>query len=439
MQNMPTRFKWWKLFYFLIFFLLMLFLNHLTLYTSDDFAYRFVYEGYLPTDHTVKTTSFLSIIQSQINHWKLWNGRFVAHTLVQLFMQHKKIYFDILNSGAFCFLIYLIIRLAKTSEKLVSLTLISLFLYLWWMLPEMGKSVFWLSGSGNYLWTSLIYLSFILIFRESYKRKKQGFNTLFLPLMGFLAGACNENSSPTTLLICGMYFLIYWIESKKFSWLHFLSLFAGLSGFILMMASPGSRKKDNISFTSDVLKNKFHNVSHLAWDSFKYVYLFLLLGLILALILRKLGKDDVLDIMIFSLAHLVGIFVLILAPYIPQRSLFGPAVFLAIPFIILLVKFYESFDQKLGLILVAVGLCFFAFDYKQVAEDMALSHAEVSEQYAILDQAKSSDVVDLHLLTKTDNLYNAYDGTANVNVNEKDWFNQWMAKYFDVAGVKGYK
>lgn len=71
----------------LIFAILIFHLNRLTLFTSDDFTYHYVYQGYLPTSHPKRIHGILSIIESQINHWKMWNGRFVAHTMVQFILQ----------------------------------------------------------------------------------------------------------------------------------------------------------------------------------------------------------------------------------------------------------------------------------------------------------------------------------------------------------------
>lgn len=100
----------------LIFAILIFHLNRLTLFTSDDFTYHYVYQGYLPTSHPKRIHGILSIIESQINHWKMWNGRFVAHTMVQFILQFKKIYFDIINTLIYLILIWLIILIGKTKE-----------------------------------------------------------------------------------------------------------------------------------------------------------------------------------------------------------------------------------------------------------------------------------------------------------------------------------
>ncbi|EOD8949837.1 DUF6056 family protein, partial [Enterobacter hormaechei] len=81
-------------------FILIYSLNHMTLYVADDFVYRFVYQTN-PSPSAVPINGIISILYSQIRHYEIWNGRFVAHSLVQFFMQFDKSIFDIFNTIAF--------------------------------------------------------------------------------------------------------------------------------------------------------------------------------------------------------------------------------------------------------------------------------------------------------------------------------------------------
>ncbi len=119
-----------------IFALLIFHLNRLTLFTSDDYTYHFVYQGYLPTAHPKRINGLFSIVKSQINHWQLWNGRFVAHSIVQFFLQFKKVYFDVFNTLAyltlscqmryslrFAFVIYIFMVLSSRNREICSMGL----------------------------------------------------------------------------------------------------------------------------------------------------------------------------------------------------------------------------------------------------------------------------------------------------------------------------
>ncbi|MGZ1041804.1 DUF6056 family protein, partial [Streptococcus thermophilus] len=93
--------------------------------------------------------------------WKVWNGRFTGHSIVQIFMQYNKEVFNVFNSSVFLSLGILIDSLSfeiasNKHRKHQVLYLAIIFLILWWFLPEIGKTVLWISGSGNYLWTAVL-------------------------------------------------------------------------------------------------------------------------------------------------------------------------------------------------------------------------------------------------------------------------------------------
>lgn len=150
----------------------------------------------MPNDDSERIHGFFSIIKSQINHWKLWNGRFVAHFIVQFWLQFNKIYFDIFNSLAYIIVLLLTLSISKVKEveRIQPVTCLLLFIFFWFNLPEIGKSVLWVSGSGNYLWTSIIYLSYFYVILQITGKNISKLSILGIILLGFLAGACNENS-----------------------------------------------------------------------------------------------------------------------------------------------------------------------------------------------------------------------------------------------------
>lgn len=92
-------------------FVILLIINLHVDYTSDDFRYRFIYDtpgNPLPT--TKKISSFWDVIISMINHWKLCNGRVVAHGLLQMVMPFGKLFFRIFNSLVYVSLGFLIYK-----------------------------------------------------------------------------------------------------------------------------------------------------------------------------------------------------------------------------------------------------------------------------------------------------------------------------------------
>ena len=76
-------------------------------------------------------------------------------------------------------------------------------------------------------------------------------------ILGFLAGACNENSSPALLLMAFLYLIIHYPYKSKGTIFGLGSLFTGGLGFLLMIKSPGSQKRGGMALNFDVLKNNF--------------------------------------------------------------------------------------------------------------------------------------------------------------------------------------
>lgn len=425
----------------LIFAILIFHLNRLTLFTSDDFTYHYVYQGYLPTSHPKRIHGILSIIEFQINHWKMWNGRFVAHTMVQFILQFKKIYFDIINTLIYLILIWLIILIGKTKEvgKIRPAVYILSFIYFWFYLPEIGKSVLWISGSCNYLWTSVIYLTYFLCIISITNKEVPLFKGFEIVLLGFLAGASNENSSPATLLMAFIYLAIHYPYRSKGTKYGIASLFTGGLGFLLMLKSPGSQKRGAMTLTIDIVKDNFKMIFDNLIHNYWFIYTLIILFIILLVVKKvKLSKNTIALWTILFVGHFSSAFALIASPETPKRTLFGSVLFLGIILFSLINVLYREFNQKGLAVFVALLSFLFLHSYWIVNEDLTNSFKEVSNQYSRLyNSPKNSDVrIPLLSTPKTD--YNAYLLTSNVKIDSNDWFNQWMSVYFDKKSITGY-
>ena len=198
-------------------------LNHFTLYTSDDFVYRFIYKEPFPSANEQPVRSLFDLITSQMNHWKVWNGRFTGHSIVQIFMQYNKEVFNVFNSSVFLSLGILIDSLSfeivsNKHRKHQVLYLAIIFLILWWFLPEIGKTVLWISGSGNYLWTAVLDLLWLKVVL---RRNQSPYNILWTIPLAFFSGAGNENTSPALVLF--IYSLVKsYLNRKQFFYFLFI-------------------------------------------------------------------------------------------------------------------------------------------------------------------------------------------------------------------------
>ncbi|MQS52647.1 DUF3329 domain-containing protein [Companilactobacillus mishanensis] len=415
-------------------------LNILTLYCGDDYVYRFVYQKPVPTDNS-QIINTLLIPQSQINHYFNWNGRFVAHTIVQFFMQfNNKLIFDVFNSVAFIGLIVLMSLIVRTitGKKLNAFLLMVTFVYLWYFIPDFGQTVLWLSGSGNYLWTSLIYLGFILFCLKRDKSNK--LSIVIAVILGFLAGATNENSGPTAILIATAILAFRLLKYKQLDYFVGAGIMSAVSGFMLMLRSPGSLHRAHVETNWDFLINNFISINKMMIQHFWLVYVLVTMLLIAGLLTKKMDRQSLVFIGIFTLGHLASIYSMALSPDFPKRTFFGGAVFLGIVLMILAFNVFDNVDMDY-LILFGVGLgMIFLFSYHQVHSDLSTTHQEVHNQYQIIRQskAKNKDVAKIPMISEPETSYNAYKGTAQIQKESYDWMNIWMAKHFGINQIEGY-
>lgn len=412
-------------------------LNHFTLYTSDDYIYHFVYKGFMPTKHPEPIHGLISILHSQWNHYFLWNGRFVGHSIVQFFMQYDKAFFDVCNTFAFILLTCLMVKIAAVllKRKLNAFVIFSVFVYLWFCIPEFGKTVLWVSGSGNYLWTGIIYTAFILFNLKSGETTPGLVFASFI--FGFLSGATNENSGPVASVIVLLFILWRFLAKRKVEVWRLAGLAASFLGFLAIILSPGSEKRDAIHLTFSKIIGNFLYILKLNADFYWAPYLILLLLVFLLIGRNAFQKRDASTLMILLLGHFAGIYSLVLSPELPMRVFFGPTIFLGIGFAYVWYKVIGSFRNVKVRFLFAVPFAFlFCFHFLPVFGDVHASYEEVSRQYEVLGNTQNEDM-ELTFLSQPKTSYNAYNGTSNLMPDSKAWFNRWMSAYFREKSITG--
>ncbi|WP_268870374.1 DUF3329 domain-containing protein [Companilactobacillus nodensis] len=421
-------------------FIVIFTLNLKTMYTADDYIYRFIYHTASPFGKKEKIDGLTTIAISQWNHYFNWNGRFVAHSIVQFFMQYNKIVFDIFNTFAFIGLGLMINGFSRrrSDKHSDAIILFIVFAFLWFFIPEFGKSALWVSGSGNYLWTSLIYLSFIMMCSL-----KKDTNVLLLVgsiIAGFLAGATNENSGPASALIVMLMMLLEYLKDKKFYLWKLFSVIASLIGSIVMVMSPGSQARGHMSMTLGVLLGNFKNLASLSIHSYWIPYVALLVLYICAYRQRKLLDNSTIMSFIFLIGHFASVYSLILSPEAPPRTLFGSTVFLGIAIFMVVYDLNKStYSVALKYILAVALLGLFLRSGLTAYRDVNYTNLQVTQEYRTITDAKKvgKDTVTVKLISEPKSLYNAFDGTAYLQKDPGAWMNLWVANYFGMKSISG--
>lgn len=231
----------------------MLGLNLLTpLCFGDDFVYAFIWPGqsmYVPLPEAVqRVSSFHDILISQWSHYCTGNGRMIAHVLVQFFVWQGKMIFNFANAFVFMLLILEIYWISNkgivTFKQVSAEALVWIFFVLWMFTVNFGGVYLWLSGACNYLWMTVLFLSFVLLYVRKYlqmeiKLFESGFVKYLIFVWGVVAGWTNENTVCWFILILALWLFRNRNQKGLETWMWF-GLIGLCTGYTLLVFAPGN-------------------------------------------------------------------------------------------------------------------------------------------------------------------------------------------------------
>lgn len=425
-------------------FLLIKLLYDLSGYSGDDYLYHFFYQGELPHGKLRGINNLLDLIQSVQNHTRIFNGRFVAHTGVMLAMQFPKALFNAASSVVFVLLGWLI-NLHIFGRKRIRVAYLALtYALMWFALPDSGTTILWLSGAFNYLWVALIYLTFLLPYRFNYQARHPRLMTLGMLVLGFLAGATNENTAPVTVFIAFALTLFDWKRSQL-AW-KWAGGIAACFGFYIVLVS-GMNQID--------VRGKQFELRLLLAKTWEYSGFWLaVVAVVLLYMLRQhhnFGHQlvwsrgrDYLAGCLYALGAALGILALIVSPQILSRVFFGPNLYLVIALLLFLHDHDElrkgTWIAKVLPGLIAVILAVMAIpEYQSAVQSNLQTYRIWATGDAILRHDAKTGVkhaaVPGMVPVYTDR--NQYWQSTYVAHGDpaKQWFNEWMAAYYGVKTV----
>lgn len=269
-------------------------LNCYSISTKDDLVYKYICEDELFFKNIQEkqfVDNFSDILVSNYNHWKFINGRFLIHTLVQLFVCIIGFeIFKIINTIIFVLLVKYVLKLSSYNESKLSIYVINFFIF-WLLLGLVDVGLGYMSNitySINYLWSSAIYI-YIYYLYQKYNDTKNLSNkkNWGLFIISIIAGMANESFSVGLSIA----FFIYYIYKYK----HFTGtkkyIIIGLwIGTIICCINPSnitrflnSNNSRNISF----LFNIYSTLTHY------YIYLLPFLSFLGLLIYTKFKTKNI--------------------------------------------------------------------------------------------------------------------------------------------------
>lgn len=345
--------------------------------SGDELIYEYVWEEDDPTDlwspkHRFerKIASFSDILQTQIKHYKVVNGRSLVHTAEQAFTGHP-IVFSSMNTVMFLLLVALVVLYVtkKRGRAIYSLWFVvtAVLLYLFPYQESLWTSV---NYGLNYLWPAVLSILVLIVWDsiESGTMQRR-FAWLVVPL-ALVFGWTHE---AFVVPVAGGVFLYYCFNFNRYRGQALLLTIPMWISSAVMVFSPGNisrffGKGNGGGGLFIKLTNGFDNLLHL-----KVIWLLLLAILVIAIIgrrreLRDFFARNVRLVWVFG----VGFAFSMIANTAPYSHSF---VELSAMLILLrLLCDYEVFSKKAIQVSALIALCLFIPHQVVLAKDTVTNY-----------------------------------------------------------------
>lgn len=413
-------------------------LNTLTGYVVDD---------YLKYMAAVKIHTIGDMYQALERYYLTWSGRVWGEFFSLLFLSMPKSIFNIANSVIYIVLL-LLVYLHITKGKYWSLPiLIYINFSVWIFLPAFGQDILWLTGAGNYLWTIIIPLTFMLFYRL-YDGNSKTFRNYFLYIiifiLGIFSGWANENFS---VGIIGFILCYMWRYKMKYNLIpqfSILGLLGTLVGSAAMWLAPGNF----IRYAAEGHQGAIFKVigripqNALRLIDYEKTLFLVIIFVILYFLLKKTDKQS-------SLIYLVGtVFCAIAMSAVGgfgSRIVFSGTILFIIATGILIADFirnvaYTGFN-KIGLVITlsVIMLASFGREYRAALEGTHDYNRQIAVNERLVNEAKARGEQDIYVNpVQVMNRYCAAYGLEDIKPKSQNkfWLNKGMAAYYKVRTIQ---
>ncbi len=388
-----------------IIFISMLSLNYLYPYISDDYTYMYKYDNF----ERIKNIS--DIFFSMKDHYFLWGGRVLAHSLASVFLLLPKNIFNICNSIMYTIFIYLIYLIGRRNNKDNYNYLFIIHLLIWFINISFGEVTLWLTGSCNYLWTSVIILLFLYLFHKENK------NVIIFSILGILAGMCNENFSLSIIFVCILFVIFNKNYRNKNNYIGIIFL---IIGYLFLFLAPGNFIRASAGV------NNIITITQKILYLIKVFSLLIIFILLLSYVLYKKNKLKK-DYLIYILGSIICILFLVVAPTFSLRATIGTLIYNLIIIIDILFSFKFDLNKYIYLILGVIYL----ISYLYTLQDTYNLNKYINN----LNNFKNKDVVINRYKRTTKRVINL----DMFNSYKNDIINKKIAKYYHLKSIKFIK
>lgn len=422
-----------------------LWLNFATPYFADDYSYMFTYAAG-EDKHPIR--SLAELWSSQLNHYKVMNGRAIVHTLVQLLLiPSGKALFNVLNTAVFMALGFAGYYAAYgTFRRFRPLSLFALYALIWLTLPDFGQSCLWLTGSVNYMWTTFFALLFLLPYRTDVESGSHKYLKIFgMPFLGILAGWSGENACLAAAVA-----LVLLLARRALLGLRFKAwMFTGAAGFIagaaaLFLSPAQALKAENMGGLGS-LRVWLGRIPDVTLEALEYLWLPLALGLILlAVSIVQVRKDGFMpwlrkysNTLVWLCAAVVAAYCMCAAPYFPLRAWCCSGVLAGVTVLAAFseIRLPERLPKAAPLAVCALVAAVCAVTYGLGLADILATKAGVDARTQSVAEQKAAGAEDVYVQSVTgSSRYNCFTPDGDVAAADS-WINEALALYYGVERV----
>ena len=412
-------------------FLLVLVLNILTVPAMDDFRYMIHY-------------GFFDIFRREYIQYMTWTGRTTAHLLARSFLAMPKVIFNIANSWCFvrlCTLIHFHVKGNDQDRNHILLLLIVLTVFLF--APLFGQTCLWETGSCNYLWTTMIVLTFLKQYRFAESSAKKNHSAALIFLAGIPAGWTNENTGGALILLV-MYFTYLMYRRKELKNWMLTGLAGAVIGFVMMVKAPGNsiRAMDFVSTNGKAyeLIHDFYGALEVMQDGQTVLWLALAAGIALCILLKK--KTNLLHSVAYAAAGAAAVCAIILSPVpvLYDRSMFGATILLMIAVLMCADQLLDDdFCRKALHGILSMMIAFSAFNYIRAVADLTYTRYQNGTRESYVSAQKAAGNLNPVLPITYDEFmttYNAMFGLGDISESRHLWVNECFAESHGLESVQ---
>lgn len=418
-------------------------LNVLTCLFTDDFSYRYTFAV---TTGKYRISNLYELFLSQRNHYRVMNGRTVAHVLAQLFLMWGKPVFNVINTAAFTSLGVLIYRHGQgAGSPLRPARLFSVFAALWFITPNFGESFLWLVGSCNYMYGVLIILLALIPVTnvlDGGSTAMAGWKTPLYFILCVLAGWTNENTSVALAAIFMCCILWLAVTKRKIPVWLWAGLIGSAAGCLLLLLSPGQAVRlansEGIGGVRTWIRRGISITASL--EDYLGIELAVTAVLFAVGMRRKRPVKGLVKPGIFFMAGLASTYSMILSPGFPTRAWSGPVVF----FTAALVAVWQwadpeppKMDRRAAIAVSAIAIFAVAGTYVWAVRDLSNTRAQFMEREADIAQVKAEGGTELGVTPIYGHTrWNCYNENGEgLSEDASQWPNTAYCLYYELERV----